>query len=64
MTEYAIRADGLAKSFGRSLVNELQSVAARIAGADSERAVGLYETFHGRLSRGGRGGRGTKHMRP
>ena len=28
-----------------SLVNELQSAAARIAGADPERAVGLYETF-------------------
>ena len=28
-----------------SLVNELQSVAARIAGVDPERAVGLYETF-------------------
>jgi hypothetical protein len=28
-----------------SLVNELQSVAARIAGADPERAVGLYKTF-------------------
>ena len=28
-----------------SLVNELESVAARIAGADPERAVGLYETF-------------------
>ena len=28
-----------------SLVNELQSVAAQIAGADPERAVGLYETF-------------------
>jgi len=28
-----------------SLVDELQSVAARIAGADRERAVGLYETF-------------------
>ena len=32
-----------------SLVSELQSVAARIAGADSECAVGLHETFHGRL---------------
>jgi hypothetical protein len=47
-----------------SLVNELQSVAARIAGADSECAVGLYETLHGRLSREGRGGRRTKHTRP
>jgi hypothetical protein len=28
-----------------SLVNELQTVAARIAGADREPAVGLYETF-------------------
>jgi hypothetical protein len=28
-----------------SLVNELESVAARIAWADPERAVGLYETF-------------------
>jgi Family of unknown function (DUF6880) len=28
-----------------SVVNELESVAARIAGADAERAVGLYETF-------------------
>ena len=28
-----------------SLVNELQSAAARIAEADPERAVGLYETF-------------------
>ena len=28
-----------------SLVNELQSVAARIARADPERAVGPYETF-------------------
>src|SRR5712691_2256452 len=28
-----------------SLVNELESVAARIAEADPERAVGLYETF-------------------
>ena len=28
-----------------SLVNELESVAARIAAADPERAVGLYETF-------------------
>ena len=28
-----------------SLVNELESVAARIADADPERAVGLYETF-------------------
>ena len=28
-----------------SLVNELQSAAARIAGADPERAVGLYGTF-------------------
>ena len=28
-----------------SLVNELESVAARIAEADAERAVGLYETF-------------------
>ena len=28
-----------------SLVNELESVATRIAGADPERAVGLYETF-------------------
>jgi hypothetical protein len=28
-----------------SLVNELESVAARIARADPERAVGLYETF-------------------
>jgi hypothetical protein len=28
-----------------SLVNELESVAAQIAGADPERAVGLYETF-------------------
>ena len=46
------------------LVNELQSVAARIAGADSERAVGLYETFYRRLSREGRGGRRTKHTRP
>ena len=28
-----------------SVVNELESVAARIAAADPERAVGLYETF-------------------
>ncbi len=28
-----------------SVVNELESVATRIAGADPERAVGLYETF-------------------
>ncbi len=28
-----------------SLVNELQSAAARIAEADPERAVGLYKTF-------------------
>jgi hypothetical protein len=28
-----------------SVVNELESVAARIAGTDPERAVGLYETF-------------------
>jgi hypothetical protein len=28
-----------------SLVNELESVAVRIAGADPGRAVGLYETF-------------------
>lgn len=28
-----------------SLVNELESAATRIAGADPERAVGLYETF-------------------
>jgi hypothetical protein len=28
-----------------SLVNELQSVAARIARADPERAVGPYDTF-------------------
>ncbi len=28
-----------------SLVNKLESVAARIAGADPEHAVGLYETF-------------------
>ncbi len=28
-----------------SLVNELESVAARIAGADPEHAVGLYGTF-------------------
>jgi hypothetical protein len=44
-----------------SLVNELQSVAARIAGADPEHAVGLYEAF---IAACPRGGRRTKHMRP
>ena len=48
-----------------SLVSELQSVAARVAGTDSERAVGsCTRRFHGRLSREGRGSRRTKHMRP
>jgi hypothetical protein len=47
-----------------SLVNELQSVAAWIAGTNPERAIRLYETFHGRVSREGRGGRRTKHTRP